>query len=46
MDFKEPKTRTELKKSGKRDSGPYSAKHARLSEHLREKRLAQEPPKK
>lgn len=49
MDFKdttEPKTRTELKKSGKRDSGPYSAKHARLSEQLREKRLAQEPPKK
>lgn len=41
MDLREPKTRTELKKSGKRDAGPYSAKHVRLSEQLREKRMAQ-----
>ena len=39
--YDQPKTRTELKKSGKRDAGPYSAKHVRLSEQLREKRMAQ-----
>jgi hypothetical protein len=32
-----PKTRTELKKSGKRDGGPYSAKHIRLAEEARRK---------
>jgi hypothetical protein len=28
----EPKTRTEIKKQGKRDGGPYSSKHVRLLE--------------
>ena len=37
MDSREPKTRTELKKSGKRDGGPYSAKHVRLAEEVRQK---------
>ena len=32
MDTKDPKTRTELKKSGKKDRGPYSAKHIRVVE--------------
>ena len=39
MDYKEPKTRTESKK-GKKDMGPYSAKHVRLQEQLAEKRAA------
>jgi len=30
----EPKTRTETKKQGKRDGGPYSAKHVRRLEAL------------
>jgi hypothetical protein len=46
MDVKEPKTRTESKKGGKRDGGPYSAKHVRLAAEIREKRLAQDMPKK
>lgn len=32
MDYKEPKTRTETKKQGKKDKGPYSAKHIRAVE--------------
>jgi len=36
MDYKEPKTRTESKKQGKKDKGPYSAKHVRISEQLLE----------
>ena len=34
MDHTEPKTRTEKKKGGKKDVGPYSAKHVRLQEAL------------
>ena len=34
MDYKEPKTRTESKKQGKKDKGPYSAKHVRATETL------------
>jgi hypothetical protein len=34
MDYKEPKTRTESKKQGKKDKGPYSAKHIRATETL------------
>ena len=30
----EPKTRTERKKMGKRDGGPFSAKHVRATEAL------------
>ena len=30
----EPQTRTEKKKQGKKDMGPYSAKHVRLQEAL------------
>jgi hypothetical protein len=46
-----PKTRTELKRSGKKDKGPYSAKHVRAAEALAERRAAapapaQAPPKK
>jgi hypothetical protein len=37
--MEEPKTRTE-KKKGKKDMGPYSAKHVRLQEKLAEKRAA------
>ena len=36
--MEEPKTRTENKKQGKKDKGPYSAKHVRLQEQLAEKR--------
>jgi hypothetical protein len=36
--MEEPKTRTEKKKNGKKDMGPYSAKHVRLQEKLAEKR--------
>jgi len=36
MDYKEPKTRTE-KKGGKKDVGPYSAKHVRLAAALAER---------
>ena len=49
MDYKEPKTRTEKKKGGKKDVGPYSAKHVRLAAALaeaREPRGARQPPKK
>jgi hypothetical protein len=34
MDYKEPKTRTESKKQGKKEKGPYSAKHVRAAEAL------------
>jgi hypothetical protein len=37
MDYKEPKTRTEKKKGGKKDVGPYSAKHVRLAAALAER---------
>ncbi len=35
-----PKTRTETKKSGKKGMGPYSAKHVRMVEAVRETRPA------
>ena len=35
-----PKTRTESKKSGKKDMGPYSAKHVRMVEAVRATRPA------
>ena len=35
----EPKTRTETKKQGKRDGGPYSAKHVRRLEALLVKKV-------
>lgn len=38
-----PKTRTELKRSGKKDKGPYSAKHVRAAEALAERRAAAAP---
>jgi len=38
----EPKTRTETKKQGKRNGGPYSAKHVRRLEAV----LAAAPAKK
>jgi hypothetical protein len=38
----EPKTRTETKKQGKRNGGPYSAKHVRRLEAL----VAAAPAKK
>lgn len=41
MEHKEPKTRTESKKQGKKDNGPYSAKHVRQAEALAEKRASQ-----
>jgi hypothetical protein len=34
MDYKEPRTRTETKKQGKKDGKPFSAKHVRLQEAL------------
>jgi hypothetical protein len=36
MDYKDrdPKTRTETKKQGKKGGGPYSAKHIRMAEEL------------
>jgi hypothetical protein len=37
-----PKPRTEQKRSGKKDKGPYSARHVRAAEALREAR--QRPP--
>ena len=40
MEHKEPKTRTENKKQGKKDTGPYSAKHVRLATALAEARAA------
>ena len=36
MEYKDPKTRTETKKQGKKDKGPYSAKHVRAAERLME----------
>lgn len=39
-----PKTRTELKRSGKEKQGPYSAKHIRLAAALAERRPAPPPP--
>ncbi len=33
-----PKTRTEQKRSGKKDKGPYSARHVRLAAALAERR--------
>lgn len=39
-----PKTRTELKRSGKKDKGPYSAKHVRAAEALAERRAAAPKP--
>ncbi len=41
MDYKDPKTRSETKKQGKRGGGPYSAKHVRMAEELACKRRAQ-----
>lgn len=35
-----PRTRTELKRGGKERQGPYSAKHVRAAEALRERRPA------
>lgn len=39
-----PKTRTELKRSGKQKQGPYSAKHVRAAEALAAKRAAGPKP--
>lgn len=39
-----PKTRTEQKRSGKKDKGPYSAKHVRAAEALAERRQAAAKP--
>jgi len=44
MDYKEPKTRTESK--GKKNMGPYSAKHVRLQEQLAERRAGKKATKK
>jgi len=41
--MEDPKTRTENKKQGKKNKGPYSAKHVRMQEALIEK---QKPAKK
>ena len=43
--MEEPRTRTESKKQGKKDKGPYSAKHVRQAEALAEKRAAKKPAK-
>ncbi len=44
MDAQEPKTRRESKgKDKQRSSGPYSQKHIRLQELLREKRQQSKP---
>jgi hypothetical protein len=39
-----PKTRTETKRQGKKDTGPYSAKHVRAAEALAAARAARPPP--
>lgn len=39
-----PRTRTELKRGGKKDKGPYSAKHVRAAEALAAKRAAAAGP--
>lgn len=39
----EPKTRMEAKRQGKRDTGPYSARHVRAAEALFAKRAAAVP---
>ena len=46
MDYKEPRTRTETKKQGKKGGGPYSAKHIRMTAEVMEKRLAEKGPAK
>jgi hypothetical protein len=38
-----PKTRTEQKRSGKKDKGPYSMRHVRAAEALAERRAAAGP---
>jgi len=44
MDYKDrdrdPRTRTETKKQGKKGGGPYSAKHVRMAAEVAEKRQA------
>lgn len=40
----QPKTRTEQKRSGKKDKGPYSMRHVRAAEALAERRAAAPKP--